>query len=217
MKGPFTPFRGIAAALPIANVNTDAIIPSAFLRSQGADLARGLFGAWRFDADDRPRPEFVLNREPFRRAEILVVGENFGCGSSREAAVWALQKFGVRCLAAPSFADIFLENALRNGLLAATIDVADMAQLAAALDAEPDRAILDVDLERQSLSRGNDLRVAFRIPAFRRDALLRGEDEIQTTLRAADAISAYHRDDRARRSWMYRAIEPNEDKEGVRG
>lgn len=208
MKAPFKPFRGIAAPLPVANINTDAIIPSAFLRSESADLARGLFGRWRFDESGAERPDFVLNRPPFRCAEILFAGENFGCGSSREAAVWALQRFGIRCVAAPSFADIFLENALRNGLLAATIGAADLAGIAAALQANPEEAWVDVDLERQTLTRGNTLRIAFAIPEFRREALMRGDDDIAVTLRHAASIEAHLAADRARRPWLHRAITP---------
>jgi len=206
VKAPFKPFRGIAAPLPLANVNTDVIIPSTFLRSESTDLALGLFARWRFDEAGDEIPGFVLNREPFRRAEILVTGENFGCGSSREAAVWALQRFGIRCVAAPSFSDIFYENALRNGLLVAIIDAGDAAALAAALADAPDEALLDIDLEKQTLSRGNTMRAAFTIPAFRRDALLRGEDEIAATLRQGADIAAYHAAAAVRRPWMNRAI-----------
>ena len=206
MTAPFTPFRGIAAPLPTANINTDAIIPSAFLRSPDADLGRGLFGRWRFDEAGAERPDFVLNRPPFRRAEILFAGENFGCGSSREAAVWALQRFGIRCVAAPSFADIFYENALRKGLLAATIGAGDLSAVAAALLADPEEAWVDVDLARQTLVRGNALRIAFAIPAFRREALMRGDDDIAVTLRHAAAIEAHAAGERARRPWLHRAI-----------
>lgn len=210
MKTPFKPFRGVAAPLPLANVNTDAIIPSSFLRSEDADLARGLFGRWRFDETGAERPDFVLNRDPFRRAEILFAGENFGCGSSREAAVWALQRFGIRCVAAPSFADIFYENALRNGLLVAVISTADLAAMARAIEADPAEAQVEVDLVTQTLQRGNTLRVEFAIPAFRREALLRGDDDIAVTLRHAREIAAHMAGDRARRPWLHRAIAQTE-------
>jgi len=206
MKRPFQAFRGIAAPLPLANVNTDAIIPSVFLRSATTDLAHGLFGRWRFDDEGKERPDFVLNRPPFRRAEILFAGENFGCGSSREAAVWALQRFGIRCVAAPSFADIFYENAFRNGLLAAIVAPQDLAAMAAALEAEPQDALVEVDLERQTLTRGNALRAAFSVPAFRREALLRGDDDIAMTLRHGESIAGHVAAERTRRPWLYRAI-----------
>lgn len=210
MTAPFTPFRGIAAPLPTANINTDAIIPSAFLRSPDADLGRGLFGRWRFDEAGAERPDFVLNRPPFRRAEILFAGENFGCGSSREAAVWALQRFGIRCVAAPSFADIFYENAFRNGLLAAIVAPEDLAAMVSALEADPDEARVEVDLKNQTLLRGNAARIGFQVPAFRRDALLRGDDEIAGTLRHVESIGRYVAADRDRRGWIHRAIAPGE-------
>jgi 3-isopropylmalate/(R)-2-methylmalate dehydratase small subunit len=110
------------AVMPMADINTDAIIPSVWLRTATADMGKGLFGGLRYDGQGRERPEFVLNREPYRHARVLLADENFGCGSSREAAVWALAQFGIGCVLAPSFADIFYENAFRNGLVAAIID-----------------------------------------------------------------------------------------------
>jgi 3-isopropylmalate/(R)-2-methylmalate dehydratase small subunit len=205
MKQPFQRFRGVAAPLPLADINTDAIIPSIFLRSEGSDLARGLFGRWRFDEEGKEL-NFVLNRRPFRRAEILLAGENFGCGSSREAAVWALQRFGIRCVVAPSFADIFYENAFRNGLLAAIVTPTDLASMVAALDAYPDDAFIDVDLAGQTLTRGNDLRVSFAVPEFRRDALLCGEDNIATTLRHGADIAAFAATEHRQHAWLHRAI-----------
>jgi 3-isopropylmalate/(R)-2-methylmalate dehydratase small subunit len=211
MRTPFLRFQGIAAPLPLANINTDAIIPSAFLRSESADLARGLFARWRFDETGAERPDFVLNRAPFRRASILLTGENFGCGSSREAAVWALQRFGILCVAAPSFADIFYENAFRNGLLPAIVAPDRLAALVGAAEADPESARIDVDLARQTLVPSGRAPVGFCVPAFRREALLRGEDEIATTLREAARIEAFVTTDRARRGWAYRAIAPDGD------
>ena len=206
MTPPFKRFGGIAAPLPLANINTDAIIPSAFLRSESSDLARGLFARWRFDETGAEKPDFVLNRVPFRRAAILLAGENFGCGSSREAAVWALRRFGILCVAAPSFADIFYENAFRNGVLAAIVDPADLAALVASIESAPADARVEVDLENQAIVRGNAARIAFSVPAFRREALLRGDDEIASTLRHAKDIAAFAAADQARRAWLHRAI-----------
>jgi 3-isopropylmalate dehydratase small subunit len=211
MMTPFLRFEGVAAPLPLANVNTDAIIPSAFLRSESSDLAAGLFARWRFDERGNEKPDFVLNRRPFRRASILLAGENFGCGSSREAAVWALQRFGILCVVAPSFADIFYENAFRNGLLPAIVEPGDLAALVAAAEAEPEQARLQVDLNSCTLARGNAARFAFRVPAYRREALLRGDDEIAATLRHAGEIEAFAAADRAGRGWLYRAIAPEGD------
>ncbi len=210
MKKPFTAFRGIAAPLPLANVNTDAIIPSDYLRSETTDLARGLFGRWRFDQDGREKPNFVLNKPAFRRAEILFAGENFGCGSSREAAAWALLRFGIRVVAAPSFADIFYENAFRNGLLAAIVAPEDLAAMVAALDAHPEDAMVEVDLAKQTLARGNAARIGFQVPPFRREALLNGDDEIAGTLRHTETISRHIASDRSRRAWVHRAIAAEE-------
>jgi 3-isopropylmalate dehydratase small subunit len=208
MKSPFRRFAGIAAPLPLANINTDAIIPSAFLRSESSDLAHGLFARWRFDDAGAERPDFVLNRAPFRHAAILLAGENFGCGSSREAAIWALRRFGIRCVAAPSFADIFYENAFRNGLLAAIVGAGDIAALVASIESAPADAQVEVDLENGAIVRGNAVRIAFGVPAFRREALLRGDDEIASTLRHAKDIAAFAAADRARRAWLHRAIAP---------
>lgn len=204
---PFVAFTGVAAPLPLANVNTDAIIPSAYLRSLHADLARGLFAGWRFDDDGRERPGFVLNRAPFRSAQILLAGPNFGCGSSREAAVWALARFGIRAVFAPSFADIFYENAFRNGLLAAVIDPEALGQATAAVETDPANARFTVDLEAGRLvgPRGEEWR--FHVPPSRRDALLRGDDEIALTLRYDRDISAFEVADAARRRWCYEPID----------
>ncbi len=204
-------FQGIAAPLPLANIDTDAVIPSAFLRSASTDLARGLFARWRYDDSGAERSEFVLNRPPFRRASILLAGENFGCGSSREAAVWALKRFGILCVVAPSFADIFYENAFRNGLLPAIVDPDALATLVTAAESDPAQALLDVDLENCVLVRGNAARIAFRVPAFRRASLLRGDDEIAATLRHAAEIEAFVQADRARCGWLYRAIAAGKD------
>lgn len=204
MREPFRTLRGVAAPLPVANINTDAIIPSEHLRSPDADLARGLFGRLRFDESGAERPGFVLNRPKFRGARILVAGANFGCGSSREAAVWALQRFGIGCVVAPSFADIFYENAMRNGLLAAVVDADFAARLASAL--ETDEPTVDVDLASSRIVHGNRESAQFTIDAFRREALMRGDDEIALTLRHAGEIAAHHERMVAARGWMNRSI-----------
>lgn len=208
MKRPFVRFRGIAAPLPLSNVNTDAIIPSSYLRSETSDLARGLFGRLRFDEAGNERSEFVLNHETYRNAEILLAGANFGCGSSREAAVWALCRFGMRCVAAPSFADIFYENAFRNGLLAAIVDQADFDALVARIEAGLGGAEVEVDLENQTITHGSDFKLRFGVPAFRREALLAGDDEISATLRHDDDIARYVASSRAGQPWLWRAMAP---------
>ena len=201
---PFTTFSGIAAAMPLANINTDAIIPAAYLRTAHADLGRGLFGGWRYDDEGRDRPDFVLNREPQRRAGILFAGENFGCGSSREAAVWSLAQFGIRCVFAPSFADIFYENAFRNGFLAGLVEPGVIDEAAAEIAAADGDPVFAVDLPAGTIGYPNGVQRPFHVAAGRRDALIRGEDEVGATLREADTIAAFHAAAIRARPWLYR-------------
>ena len=198
---PFENFSGVAAPLVQANINTDAIIPAPYLRSPSADLSAGLFGRWRYDDSGQEIPGFVLNRAPFRQAKILLGGENFGCGSSREAAAWALARFGIRCVFAPGFADIFRENAFRNGLLAATLPQ-EAIDHAAAL-AEAGRTSFGVDLAARTLTSEDGRVLTFEVPAFRAEALLRGDDEIAATLRFSDEIRAFAAIDAAARPWIH--------------
>ncbi len=193
---PYRRFSGIAAVLAKDNVDTDAILPSAWMRSPRADLARGLFARWRFGEDGRENPDFVLNRPPFREASVLIAGANFGCGSSREAAPWALLRFGIRCVLAPSFADIFYENAFRNGLLAAIAAPEAIARLTATLARTPD-PVVDVDLEGCTI-RHDHVALSIEVPERRRQALLRGLDAIEATLEHETAIAAF--EERRRRA-----------------
>ncbi|HEV2676742.1 MAG TPA: 3-isopropylmalate dehydratase small subunit [Aliidongia sp.] len=203
MRPGFAGVTGVMAVMPLANVNTDAIIPSAWLRTARADFGKGLFGSQRYGADGRERPEFVLNRAPFRHAKILLADENFGCGSSREAAVWALAQFGIRCVLAPSFADIFYENAFRNGLLVAKIDAASYLALAAAVDRHGQDPIFIVDLPAGTVTGPDGARFPFAVPAARAAALIRGDDEIDMTLHHAGDIEAYHAAAAATHPWLY--------------
>ncbi|OYU50400.1 MAG: 3-isopropylmalate dehydratase small subunit [Rhizobiales bacterium PAR1] len=198
---PFTNFSGIAAPLPLKNINTDAIIPAPYLRSPSADLAAGLFARWRYDDQGQEVPDFVLNRAPFRAAEILLGGENFGCGSSREAAAWALARFGIRCVFAPSYADIFYENAFRNGILAAKLSLEALDHAVSLAGAE--RAMFAVDLERRVLACPDGRELGFEVPAFRAEALTRGDDDIATTLRFSEDIAAFVARDGRERSWIH--------------
>ncbi|MEQ1613049.1 MAG: 3-isopropylmalate dehydratase small subunit [Hyphomicrobiaceae bacterium] len=202
MAAPFSDFSGIAAPMPGANINTDAIIPSAWLRTATADYGKGLFGRQRYDDEGRERPGFVLNREPFRHAEILVAGPNFGCGSSREAAVWALAGFGLKCVLAPSFADIFYENAYRNGLLVARIDPETLVDLIdfSSRSAEPR---LGVNLANETLDCADGRVWRMSVPPSRKQALMLGEDEIECTLRHERDISAFHAAASAQMPWLY--------------
>lgn len=188
---PFHAFTGIAAPLPIANIDTDQIIPSQYLKVVSRDgLGEGLLAPLRYDATGQERSDFILNREPWRHAEILIARENFGCGSSREHALWALIGFGVRTIIAPSFATIFSGNAVRNGLLPAVIDPAQVEKLLA-LVTEPSTAAMTVDLEAQTISTATGDIIQFTIPQQSREALLNGLDEIGRTLHFEDAIADF--------------------------
>lgn len=199
---PFTVVTGIAAPMMMPDINTDAITPMAAGRSDKVDLGKMLFNNWRYHVDGSEIPEFILNREPFRRAKILVAGANFGCGSSRERAVWALARFGLRCVIAPSFADIFRDNAYQNGLLPVVIPAADCAALGSALESANNPQIT-VDLERGVVHDLDGRDIAFSVPPERREALLKGLDEIDVLLGMASDIDAFQKADRAARPWVY--------------
>jgi len=200
----FTTLTGIAAPLPMINVDTDKIIPARWLKTiKRTGLGPALFEGLRYRADGSEDPDFVLNREPYRRAEILVTGANFGCGSSREHAPWALLDFGIRCVIAPGFADIFYSNAFKNGMLLVTLPEAEVDKLLA--DAEKgENARLTIDLERQVITRPDGGEIAFEVDPFRRHCLLNGLDDIALTLEKADAIAAYEDRRRAETPWLYR-------------
>jgi 3-isopropylmalate/(R)-2-methylmalate dehydratase small subunit len=188
---PFTTLTGVAAPLPLANVDTDKIIPARFLKTiKRTGLGAHLFDTLRFDGGGAERPEFVLNQPPYRHAEILIAHENFGCGSSREHAPWALLDFGIRCVIAPDFADIFHGNCFKNGILPIRLPraVCDALMEDARLGGN---ARLTVDLERQVVVRPNGEEIPFEIDAFRRHTLLNGLDDIDQTLLRAPAIDAF--------------------------
>jgi 3-isopropylmalate/(R)-2-methylmalate dehydratase small subunit len=190
-----------ACPLMIPNLNTDQILPARYLkwpRSKG--LGAVLFNDFRLDAEGRPRADVPLNQEVYRDAKILVAERNFGGGSSREAAVYALYDHGFRCVIAPSFGDIFAQNAVKNGLLAAVATEPEIAELAAAIAAEPARTI-DVDLERQTISRGN-WTCTFTIDPVSRNQLLNGWDDIDLTDSYRDQIKAFRAKDKAARPWV---------------
>ena len=199
----FTTFTGIAAPVPAINMNTDKIIPARFLKTiKRSGLGVSLFKDLRFDPDGSEKPEFVLNQAPYRDAAILLVGENFGCGSSREHAPWALLDFGIRCVIGPSFADIFYNNSFKNGLLLVTLPQAEVDAL---IDdaGRGANARLTVDLENQRFTPTGGATIAFDIDPFRRHCLLNGLDDIGLTLAKADKIDAYEARQRAARPWLY--------------
>ncbi len=198
----FTKLTGVAAPLPLANVDTDKIIPARFLKTiKRTGLGVHLFDTLRYDADGKERPDFVLNQEPYRHAEILIAHENFGCGSSREHAPWALLDFGIRCVIAPDFADIFHTNVFKNGILPVKLprEICDQLMEDAKLGGN---ARITVDLERQVVVRPSGEEIAFEIDPFRRHLLLNGLDDIGQTLQHAPAIDAFESRERDEKSWL---------------
>jgi 3-isopropylmalate/(R)-2-methylmalate dehydratase small subunit len=200
---PFTTLTGIAAPMPAANVDTDKIIPARFLKTIArTGLGKSLFANMRYLEDGSENPDFVLNKEPYRKAEILIAFDNLGCGSSREHAPWALLDFGIRCVIAPDFADIFHANCFKNGVLPVALPRAICEQLME--DARlGGNARLTVDLERQVVVRPNGEEIPFGIDAFRRHLLLNGLDDIGQTLQHAPAIDSFEAKQRAAQPWLY--------------
>jgi len=201
---PFTVLRSTAAALPWSNVDTDMIIRvERCVRTPRAEMGRWAFEMKRFDAAGRDNPEFPLNQDKFRGAQILIAGENFGCGSSREMAVWAIAGMGFRCVVAPSFGDIFYNNCFQNSVLAIRLPKAVVDGLLAALGAASAPLELTVDLPAQTLAAPDGEMHGFEIDALRKKALLEGLDAIGVTLTRAPAIAAWQQRDRTRRPWVW--------------
>jgi 3-isopropylmalate/(R)-2-methylmalate dehydratase small subunit len=197
----FTTLTGIAAPLPMINVDTDMIIPKAHCKSVlRTGFGPHLFHDIRYFDDGTERPDFVLNRPPWRDAAILIAGRNFGCGSSREAAVWAIREFGIRCLVAPGFADIFANNCFQNGVLPVCLPEARVDRLLA-LARDTASPVMTVDLEARRLTAPDGGRITFVIDSYRRDCLLNGLDEIGATLTHETGISAHERWIDTQQSW----------------
>lgn len=197
---PFTVHTGLAAPLPILNVDTDMIIPKQFLKTiKRSGLGKNLFDEMRYDGTGAEKPDFVLNRDPWRRASILVAGANFGCGSSREHAPWALLDFGIRCVIAPSFADIFFNNCFKNGILPLVLPQSACDQLMHEAEAGHD---LTIDLPSQCVVCANGQSLSFEIDPFRKRCLVEGLDDIGLTLQHEAAISAYEDKLRVERPWV---------------
>jgi 3-isopropylmalate/(R)-2-methylmalate dehydratase small subunit len=200
-RAPYAAFRGVAAPMMVDNVDTDQIIPSREMKAVSrAGLADGLFAGQRYlnAADRTPNPDFVLNKPDYAGASILIAGENFGCGSSREHAVWALAEFGVKAVVAKSFGEIFHGNCSRNGVLAIRLDAGKVEDLAAFAARDPQKNRLAVDLAAQTVHG-----IPFAIDSFTKRLLLEGLDPIGVTLADADAIAAFHASDAAKRPWIY--------------
>ena len=189
---PFTQLQGVVAPLDAVNVDTDMIIPAVYLKSiERTGFGPHLFDRYRYNEDGSENPDFVLNRDAYRSAKILVSGPNFGCGSSREHAPWALEDYGIRCIIAPSFADIFFNNCFKNGVLPLTLPEAEVRRI---IDKSTDHPGLQltVDLEAQQVRDADeDIIVDFQVDEFRRYCLLNGLDDIGLTLQHENAIAAF--------------------------
>ena len=199
---PFTELTGVAAPLPLANVDTDKIIPARFLKTiKRTGLGVHLFDTLRFDGAGAERPDFVLNQPPYRHAEILIAHENFGCGSSREHAPWALLDFGIRCVIAPTFADIFHNNCFKNGVLPIRLprEVCDQLMDDARMGGN---ARISVDLARQVVIRPSGEEIHFDIDPFRKRLLLNGLDDIGQTMQRAPKIDSYEHKQQEERPWL---------------
>ena len=202
---PFTTLEGIAAPLPLVNVDTDKIIPARHLKTiKRTGLGVHLFETLRYQDDGSERPEFILNREPWRHAEILIAGENFGCGSSREHAPWALLDYGIRCVIAPSFADIFFNNCFKNGVLPIVLPK-EQVEILSREASEAKDPTFTIDLEKQEIHRpvGNEV-FRFEVDAFRRHCLLNGLDDVGLTMQKARRIDDFEATQRAAEPWLYR-------------
>jgi len=198
---PFTKLSGVAAPLPMVNVDTDMIIPKQFLKTLvRTGLGSALFFEPRYNEDGSERPDFVLNKPAYRKASILVAGANFGCGSSREHAPWALLDFGIRCVIAPSFADIFYNNCFKNGILPITLPQAEVDKLMD--DAmRGANAVISIDLEKQEVRGPDGGCIKFDIDPFRKQCLLNGWDDIGLTLRHEKDISAFEAQRKQSEPW----------------
>lgn len=198
----FDKLSGVAAPMPITNVDTDMIIPKQFLKTiKRTGLGVNLFDEMRYKDDGSEVEDFVLNQPAYRDAKILVAGDNFGCGSSREHAPWALMDFGIRCVISTSFADIFYNNCFQNGILPIVLPKADVDKLMD--DAERGaNAVVSIDLEAQEIKGPDGGTIKFDIDAFRKHCMLNGLDAIGLTMQQADAIDSFEGKDKAARSWV---------------
>ncbi|WP_114393417.1 3-isopropylmalate dehydratase small subunit [Oleisolibacter albus] len=199
----FTQLTGVAAPLRLMNVDTDMIIPARYLKTiKRTGLGEGLFAALRFNGDGSEKPDFVLNRPAYKGARIIIAGDNFGCGSSREHAPWALADYGIRCVIAPSFADIFFNNCFKNGVLPIVLPQPVIDRLMDAAD-NGANATFTVDLDAQTIHLPDGGSVPFEVEPFRRQCLLNGWDDIGLTLRNAGEIDGFEAAQRATQPWLW--------------
>ncbi|EXL10486.1 3-isopropylmalate dehydratase small subunit [Aquamicrobium defluvii] len=197
----FTKLTGVAAPLPIVNVDTDMIIPKDYLKTiKRTGLGKGLFAEMRYNEDGSENPDFVLNKPAYRNAQILVAGDNFGCGSSREHAPWALLDFGIRCVISTSFADIFYNNCFKNGILPITVSQEDLDKL---MDdaSRGANATLSIDLEAREIRGPDGGTITFDLDDFRRHCMLHGLDDIGLTMEKAGSISNFEQKNAEMRPW----------------
>lgn len=196
---PFKTLTSVPAALRLINIDTDMIIPKQFLRTiKRTGLAEGLFYEMRFDQSGNKNPDFVLHREPYTKSQILIAGENFGCGSSREHAPWALLDFGIRCIIAPSYSDIFFNNCFKNGILPIILPQSEIDSLMDMADA---KQTITIDLPEQKVMCGNTV-YSFDVDPFRKHCLINGLDDIGLTMEKEKLISAYEAKRKQERSWL---------------
>ena len=205
MPKPFTKLSATAAPIMRGNIDTDVIIRIERLvgNSIRGTLGKWAFGALRYLPDGSENPEFILNREPYRQAEILVTGPNFGCGSSREGAVWSLQEMGIRAVIGSSFGDIFFANCFQNGILPIIVDKATVDSLAAEIEASQGAGRVGIDLEAQTITTPEGKTLRFEIDPRRREGLLQGLDEVMLTLQRDHEIRAFQDADRTARPWIH--------------
>src|SRR5450631_2780942 len=205
MPKAFTKLSAIAAPIMRTNIDTDVIIRIDRIVGNAVrgHLGKWAFGSLRYQPDGTENPEFILNREPYRQAEILVTGPNFGCGSSREGAVWSLQELGIRAIIGSGFGDIFFANCFQNGILPVVVDKAIVDQLAADIEATQGAGRVSIDLETQTIVTPSGQRHTFEIDPRRREGLLQGLDEVAMTLQRDDEIRAFQAADRAARPWIH--------------
>ena len=199
---PFKKLEGVAAPLNMINVDTDMIIPKQYLKTiQRTGLGKALFDELRFNTDGSEKPDFVLNKPAYRKAQILVAGENFGCGSSREHAPWALLDFGIRAVIATSFADIFYGNCFKNGILPIKLPQAEVDKLMD--DAERGaNAVVTIDLEAQEIRGPDGGCIKFEVDPFKKQCLLNGWDDIGLTMRAEDKIATFENSQHTQQPWI---------------
>ena len=195
----FNILKGIPANLPMINVDTDMIIPKQFLKTiKRTGLGKGLFFEMRHDESGKKIQEFVLNKEPYNKSSILLVGKNFGCGSSREHAPWALLDFGIKCVIGPSFADIFYNNCFKNGMLPIILDEKKIEEL---IQYSIRKENIEINLMKQEIIFGNK-RIKFEVDSFKKNCLLNGLDDIAMSLEHSDKISSYEDKNKKNRPWI---------------